>query len=229
MNMKKQLLITTLLLISGSLWAMEENDSLPEDALQRHGELTHAEFRDMEENDSLPNDSLPEDALQRKGILTQDEFRDFDYFCKNCRTLTIDQMKEIREKYPHFYQWATPNGDTVLHHLIRSSQNTELLRFVLSDGADPYHRNKKNGGEDAFGEAVRNKPMLKVLLAHYEIVSSEEYANASEEERKALLASYNSPSENTGFPGKTVLSFAAGAFLMYFAKTTFDKYYSEKK
>lgn len=176
--MKKQLLVTVLLLASGSLYAMSEN------------------------------------ARQRMGVFVPEELDAFERFTKGFKELTIDDVKEIRKIYPHIYQWATIDRKTALHHIIDNSQNKELLRFMLRDGADPYHVNIS--GENAFDCAKRYNPtMYEVLLAHDGMVHAPEGKAAME--------------DTSRFSGTSVLSFAAGALLMYLAKTTVDKYYPDKK
>ena len=182
MNIKKQLLLTVLIVASGSLWAMDENDP------------------------------------HRRGVFSDDtELSVFDHFVKNCNTLTIDVVKEIRKEYPHFYSWATPDGKTPLHFLVRW-QNIEVLKFMLHDGADPHLTT--DGGENVFKVAKRtNKKMYQAL---FEFQHQEFFASIKKEDHEASQ-------DESSFSGTSVLSFAAGAFMMYLAKTTFDKYYSDKK
>ncbi len=139
MNIKKQLLITVLIVASGSLWAMDENDP------------------------------------HRKGVFSNhEELASFNYFVKTGDRLTVDEMKEILEKYPHFYSWATPDGKTPLYFFINApyfepdepddEPNVELLEFMLQNGADPYVTT--NQGETVFDLAkrVKKEKMRQVLL-----------------------------------------------------------------
>ncbi len=193
--MKKQLLIA-LLVVSGSLWAM---------------------------------DLLPEDAPQRNGRFKPGELQLFESFCKSGQHLRVDTVKQARDTFPHLYEWATASGDTVLHHLVRNSTNTELLKYMLEDGADPYHCNK--AGENAFDEAKRNEVMLAVLKEHEKMIKA--FGNATQEERAAFLEQYNKEDELTeddsGFPGKMLLTFVAGALSMYLVKVMVDKHYDKEK